>query len=106
MRRAARIDRNQGEIVSYLRAKGVVVRVSSQLGDGFVDLVCGYRGKTFLLEVKDGKQPPSRQALTPAELEFHSTWTGGVCCVVTSPLVAWEVVQGLKTGYGHTGRTA
>lgn len=83
MRRAARVDDNQNEIVDALRAIGATVRVVTQ-GGGLPDLMVGFRGQTVLMEVKDGKKPPSARALTPAEQKFFDEWRGGLLIVVNS----------------------
>ena len=83
MRRAARVDDNQTEIVDALRAIGATVRVVTQ-GGGLPDLMVGFRGQTVLMEVKDGKKPPSARALTPAEQKFFDEWRGGLLIVVNS----------------------
>lgn len=83
MRRAARIDANQPTIVAALRRAGVRVRITSQFGDGFPDLVACYRGRLMMLEVKDGAKPPSERRLTPAEAEFHRDWPEHTAVVET-----------------------
>lgn len=95
-RRAAKVDANQSEIVAALRDAGVSVYAAHAVGAGFPDLVCGYRGKNHLLEVKDGSKPPSARQLTKDQTVFHMTWNGQVD-VVTSPeeaLAAVGVVVG------------
>jgi hypothetical protein len=82
--RAARTDANQVAIVEALRAVGAKVYVSSSFGQGFPDLVCLYRGRLSLLEVKDGSKPPSAQKLTPEQVRFHAEWDGGPVHVVNS----------------------
>jgi len=74
VRRAARTDSNQLAVVNALRSIGCEVAVTSQIGNGFPDLVVGFRGKTLLLELKDGSKPPSARLLTPAEDAFRSRW--------------------------------
>ena len=66
-----RADTNQQEIVDALRDMGVSVLVLSQVGGGCPDLVIGWRGKNYLIEVKtkDGKLRPSQE-------EFFDTWSG------------------------------
>ena len=59
MRRAARIDRNQPEIVEALRKLGASVQPLHTVHDSVPDLLIGYQGRNFLLEVKDGTKPPS-----------------------------------------------
>ena len=92
MRRAARVDENQGLIVKALRACGATVRIITQ-GDGIPDLLVGYRGHTILMEVKDGNKPPSARQLTPAEQIFFDQWTGGKLFIVNSVEEALEVLK-------------
>jgi len=76
MRRAAAADANQKEIVAALRQIGCMVIPCHAVGKGFPDLVVGYQGDTFLIEVKDPSQPKHRHELTPAQKLFHATWPG------------------------------
>ena len=68
MRTAARTDGNQTPIVEALRAIGAKVVITSQLKNAF-DILVGFRGQLFIMELKDGKLPPSRKKLTPGELK-------------------------------------
>ena len=88
----ARVDDNQKQIVRFLREKGVSVSITSATGRGFPDLVCGYKGKNILLELKDGKKPLSAQALTPEQHLWHYDWKGQAA-VVNTPEMAWEEIQ-------------
>lgn len=81
MRRAARVDNNQNEIVLALRDVGASVAITSMVGSGFPDIVVGHRGRNFLFEIKDGSQPPSKRKLTPDEQEFFDTWRGTIFIV-------------------------
>lgn len=92
MRRAARVDANHHEIVKALRAIGASVADTSAVGQGFPDLVCGFRGRNWLLECKDGSKPPSARKLTPAQIEFKATWRGH-WAVVTTAAEAIEVIS-------------
>lgn len=83
MRRAAKVDRNQAEIVEAFRAMGCTVHCTHTLGQGFPDLVVGLLGHNHLIEVKDWQQIPSKQKLTDDELEWHSNWRGAVNVVKT-----------------------
>lgn len=76
--RAKKIDDNQKIIVKQLRRCGVSVAVTSMLGKGFVDLVLGWRGRNYLIELKDGSKSESRKKLTPDEQEFFDGWKGQV----------------------------
>lgn len=78
MRRAARVDGNHSEIIKALRQIGASVADTSRMGQGFPDLVCGFRGNNFLIEVKNDKQPPSKRQLTADEKRFHDGWCGSV----------------------------
>lgn len=79
-RRAARIDVNQTEIVDEFRRLGASVKIVSQLKD-FVDVVVGYKGFNYLVEIKDGEKPKSAQRLTPGEEKFHAEWKGSTAII-------------------------
>lgn len=72
MARARRIDANQPDVIATLRATGWSVVNTSQIGDGFSDLIAARRGVVVFVEVKDGAKPPSAQKLTPAEGRFRT----------------------------------
>ena len=78
---ARRVDHNQLEIVKALMAIGCTVADTSRAGEGFPDLVVGYRGVNWLIEVKDGRKSPSAQKLTPQQVRFHKNWNGQVATV-------------------------
>lgn len=80
MRQDARKDANQDQIIADLRRShiGASVAVTHQLGGGFVDIVVGFRGANFLIEIKDGSKPPSARRLTPDEKDFHMGWQGQI----------------------------
>lgn len=87
-RRAAyRVDANQPAIVQALRAIGATVQHLHTVGDGCPDILVGYRGTNFLMEIK--RSPRAR--MTPDERAWHEAWRGNVF-VVTSPEQAIEIV--------------
>jgi hypothetical protein len=91
MRVAARRDANEDQVMSALRACGAFVK---QINDGGTfDLLVWYRGHTLLLEVKDGRKPPSARELTPAEQKFHAAWPGTNLHIVLSPEDALELLK-------------
>lgn len=94
MRTKARTDANQTEIVNALRAVGASVEILSGVGKGCPDILCGYKGHDYLLEVKDGRKSPSRRRLTPDEAVWHSSWRGWVRVVnsVDEALAAIDAV--------------
>ena len=79
VRRAARTDLNQGEIVRALKAAGASVSLLHRVGEGVPDLLVGWKGVNLLLEVKglSGK-------LTPAQGRWHDEWEGRVHVVRTA----------------------
>lgn len=97
MKHKPRTDRNQSEIVKALRAKGYCVLSLASVGKGVPDLLVGHAGHNYLIEVKDGKKPPSSRALTPDQRAFHETWTGHVCVVTC----AEDAVNAVSEGNGH-----
>lgn len=95
MRRAARIDANQTQIVSALRSVGASVELLSAVGKGCPDLLVGYRNENILMEVKDGKKPPSERKLTSDQIVWHKEWKGVVTVVnsVDEALFAIGVIR-------------
>src|SRR3972149_1571025 len=65
-----RTDANHTEIVNALQAIGASVTSLADVGGGCPDLLVGYRGQNMLLEVKDGRKPPSARGLAPAEQKW------------------------------------
>jgi len=76
MRKRARVDANQKKIVSQLREIGCSVLHTHQLGKGAPDIIVGYKGKNYLIEIKDGDKPTTQQKLTPDEVKFQTEWQG------------------------------
>jgi Holliday junction resolvase len=93
MRRASKIDSNQTQVVSALRAAGASVQSLAAVGKGVPDLLVGYKGKTLLMEVKDGNKVPSAQRLTEDQLTWHGEWKGGSLAVVDGPEAALRVIN-------------
>ena len=93
MRRAARTDSNQEEIVKALRAVGATVQSLAGVGHGVPDLLVGYEGKTILMEVKDGKKSPSHRELTPDQVKWIDNWTGGSVFIVDTVQAAWNALR-------------
>ena len=81
MRRAAKTDANQRQIVTALREIGASVQSLAGVANGCPDIAVGFRGRTFLLELKDGGKCASARRLTPAQTQWHLSWRGGVSVV-------------------------
>jgi hypothetical protein len=88
MRYAKRVDANQDQIVSALRAAGAYVWIIGLP----VDLCVGYAGHTFLVEVKHG----SKKRLTPLQADFFENWTGGTLVRIDSPEAALRMIGVVK----------
>lgn len=73
-----RTDANQSEIVSALRKVGASVLDLSKVGHSCPDLLVGFRGKNYLLEIKDGAKKPSARKLRDNQVEFFAAWLGQV----------------------------
>ena len=74
MRRAARVDRNQTEVVEALRQAGCRVQPLHMVGKGCPDILVGRGGRLVLMEIKDGEKPPSARKLTEDEAAWHDLW--------------------------------
>ena len=81
MRRAAKVDDNQPEIIAALRKIGATVQPLHSVGSGCPDLLVGFRGANFALEIKDGSKPPSARKLTQDQVDWHGGWKGQVAVV-------------------------
>jgi phosphoserine phosphatase len=88
MRHAKRVDANQDAIVATLRAAGAYVWIISLP----VDLLVGYKGHTFLVEIKTD----ARKRLTALQTDFFENWTGGTLCRVDSPDAALRMIGVIK----------
>jgi hypothetical protein len=73
MRRAARKDRPAGDIVGALEAVGASVAVLEPRPEapGIPDLLVGYQGKNFLLELK-----APGESLSAKQASWHACWRG------------------------------
>lgn len=82
MRRAAKRDSNEVEIIRLLRLAGCSVQQLS--APGVPDLLVGKNGVNVLLEIKDPAQPPYKRQLTPDQVTWHLRWEGQVAVVETA----------------------
>jgi hypothetical protein len=84
MRYAARVDANQAQVVSALRAAGAYVWVIGLP----VDLLVGYNNQMYLVEIKNG----SKKHLTKLQQDFFASWTGGGLHRIESPDEALRMI--------------
>ncbi|NBT69102.1 MAG: hypothetical protein EBT78_15220 [Betaproteobacteria bacterium] len=89
--RAKKVDLNQMEIVATLRKIGATVQSLASVGNGCPDLLVGFNGINYLMEIKDGDKMPSAQKLTPDQVKWHIEWRGEVH-IVRSIYDAFEVL--------------
>jgi len=75
MRRYGKTDANQGQLVEFLRTIGAQVQSLASVGGGVPDLLVAFRGRWYVIEIKDGSKPPSRQKLTEEEQEWHDRFS-------------------------------
>ncbi len=88
MRRAARVDQNQTQIVSALRGAGAYVWIIGLP----VDLLVGYKNHTFLVEIKTD----SRKRLTKLQADFFDNWSGSTLARIDSPEAALRMIGVVK----------
>jgi hypothetical protein len=80
MKYAARVDANQLATINAFKAAmpDASVYDASACGEGFPDLVVGWRGRNYLFEVKNPDVRPSDRRLTDPQAAFHGSWQGQV----------------------------
>ena len=97
MRRAAKIDGNQTELVEAFRTLGCSVTSLAAVGKGVPDLLVSIKGITWLVEVK---MPKGKE--TPDQVEFAASWQGcraivrDVAGVTTTVRIMSDQAQMLK----------
>lgn len=103
--RAARRDQSEPAIVDALRAAGASVTVIGQ-GDGVPDLLVGFEGRNYLIEVKNplgpqggkgggGASRPCRGGdgvLTGEQLAWWAAWRGSPPVIVRTPAEALAAI--------------
>ena len=93
MRRAAKVDSNQAEIIKALRDSGASVTSLHQVGQGVPDILVSHAGVWYLMELKTQKGSVN---------EIQNEWMQkqkAPVYVVRNPIQACEVI-------GLTWRTA
>ena len=84
IRRAARVDLNQAEIVSALRAAGAYVWIISLP----VDILVGYKNQTYLVEIKSS----SKKRFTKLQEDFFANWPGSSLVRIDSHEAALKMI--------------
>lgn len=92
--RFGRRDVNHREIREAFRDAGASVFDTGDVGGGFPDLVVGWRGQTYLIEVKR----PKGGKLTTKQVAFAAGWRGAPWIEVKSRAEALAVLGILTQG--------
>ena len=87
MRHKASLDANHTEIVAQLRQIGATVVDLAKVGKGCPDILVGWRGKTYLMEIKT-----KTGYVRATQEQFFRSWTGGHIAVVRSFDDAYNVL--------------
>jgi hypothetical protein len=84
--RLAKRDTNHTAIVQALKDAGCTVLDLSAVGGGCPDILVGYRGRMFLLEIKYERtdKKGSDHPVTANQRKWHETWRGPTPVVVRS----------------------
>lgn len=89
MRKAARVDSNQEQIVSALRAAGAYVWIIGLP----LDILVGYKNHTWLMEIKTDH----KKKLTKLQRDFFENWIGGTLCRVDNAEAALRAIGAIRT---------
>ena len=94
MRRAARVDASQAEVVAALRAAGAYVWISGTP----LDLIVGFAGQTALVEVKvlTGVKKRTQSRFTALQTSFMRDWIGGTVATVTDAEGARRLLEVMR----------
>ena len=74
-----RVDANQAEIVDDLRKVGASVGLLHEVGHGCPDILVGFRGANYLIEIKT-----EQGKLNHAQIHWQFAWQGQVGVAHTS----------------------
>lgn len=91
--RGRRTDSNQSAIVTALRAVGATVVDLSAVGRGVPDLLVGFRGQTYLLEVKNKL---GRNRTTADQEVFYEWWRGTPAVIVYTTDDALKAIDAIR----------
>lgn len=75
MRRAAKVDGNHLDICHALRQLGASVLSLAAIGRGCPDICIGFRGISYLAEIKNNKV---RWSMTDDQKAFHAGWNAPI----------------------------
>ena len=87
MRTRARTDRNQAEVIRALEKLGATVEPIRSIRPGVPDLLVGFQGRNYLIEVKT----PKTGRLSEAQKFWRDGWKGSKPFVIktTDDVILW-----------------
>lgn len=106
MRRAARVDANQPAIVAALESVGCTVRSLAALGKDCEDLLVGFRGANYLMEIKNPESSGKHRGaskISEGQRKQQVEWQGQTAIVWTVD-EALGVVGAYVDGNGRLDR--
>lgn len=101
MARGRRVDRNQAELVKYIRKCGATFQHTHTV-PGALDGIVGYMGIDQRVEIKDPKQPPSERELTILEVKTFDEWRGRPPIVIETIDDVLQLIKQLTWEATHT----
>jgi hypothetical protein len=87
-------DANHKAIVAALTYHGCIVADLANAGGGVPDVLCGYRGVLFLVEIKT-----ATGSLSKKQREFFDAWTEYPALVLRSADDVFDVMEVLRNAY-------
>jgi hypothetical protein len=88
------VDSNHKTIVAAIRDQlAASVQDLSSIGQGCPDILVGWRGYNFLVEIKDGDKFPAHRRLTVAEHDWHEKWAGQVIVAISAEDAINQIVH-------------
>lgn len=87
-------DANHKAIVAALNYHGCIVADLANAGGGVPDLVCGYRGVLFYVEIKT-----ATGSLSKKQREFFDAWIEYPALVLRSADDVFDVMEVLRNAY-------
>lgn len=94
-RHARRVDNNQSQIVTELQQIGASVIDLSGVGGGVCDLLVGYRGVNYLMEIKNLETGYGKRGLNKNQKDLADEWRGSPIHVVYTGDEALKIIGAL-----------
>jgi Holliday junction resolvase len=92
MRRAAKVDATQEDIVAALRKAGASVLSLAPIGGGCPDILACKDGRAWLFEAKNPERSKKRRGPNSLQEEWHQRWSGCPVLVVLTPEQALRAI--------------